>query len=340
MIRFPSSFTSKRICLGFLIAASAFNARVIAQVNPEIPRDTSYNVRKVYNQIKKNFPYATPAIDEVPAAVVAERNVVYATLANTPFGKRDLHADIFRPAKKGKYPAVIMVHGGGWRSGDKSMQVPMAEMLAAKGFVTIPVEYQLSLEATYPAAVHNIKAAVRWIKANASRYNIDTAKVAISGCSAGGQLASLVGLTNGVEKFEGTMGTNTYSSAVQAIIDFDGAISFMAPSSLNSTRSKNSPDVQWLGGLFAEKPEIWKEASPGYWATERSVPMLFLNSGLSRFHAGQDELIGQLKEWGIYHEVYKFNVNMHPFWLFHPWADESVNYMADFLDKVFKKPAK
>lgn len=60
-----------------------------------------------------------------------------------------------------------------------------------------------------------------------------------------------------------------------------------------------------------------------------------LKQRISRFHAGQDELIGQLKEWGIHHEVYQFNVKVHPFWLFHPWVDESVNYMADFMKKVF-----
>lgn len=327
----------KRLC-SYALAAIFFSPFFSpAQAIREIPRDTSYNVRKVYSQIKKNFPYATPALDEVPAGVIAERNLVYSTLPQTPFGKRDLHVDVFRPAKKGKYPALIMVHGGGWRSGEKSMQVPMAEMLATKGFVTVPVEYQLLLEAKYPAAVHNIKAAIRWVKANAEKYNVDTSKIAISGCSAGGQLASLVGLTNGVEKFEGTMGNNSYSSKVHTAIDIDGVISFIAPNSLNLNRTKSSPDVEWLGGTFIEKPETWKEASAAYWANERSIPMLFLNSGYSRFHAGQDELIGQFKEWGIYHEVHQFNVKIHPFWLFHPWVDESVNYMADFMNKVFKQ---
>ena len=144
---------------------------------------------------------AVPAKDSIPKGVVADRNIVYTTLATTPFGKRDLRLDIFRPGKAGKYPALIMIHGGGWRSGTKEMQVPMAEMLAAEGFVTIPVEYQLSLEAKYPAAVYNIKSAIRWVHANADKYGIDTSKIAISGCSAGGHLASLVGMTNAVQSF-------------------------------------------------------------------------------------------------------------------------------------------
>ena len=85
-------------------------------------------------------------------------------MPETPYGKRDLHADLFRPEKAGKYPALILIHGGGWRAGDKSMEVPMAQMIASKGFVAVAVEYQLSLEAKYPAAVHNIKAAIRWVR--------------------------------------------------------------------------------------------------------------------------------------------------------------------------------
>ncbi|MFT3682119.1 MAG: alpha/beta hydrolase [Ferruginibacter sp.] len=302
-----------------------------------IPRDTSYNVNAVHRQIRRDFPFAVPAKDSVPAGVKAERNIVYTTLPATAYGDRQLHLDVFSPVKKGKYPAIIMVHGGGWRSGTKEMQVPMAEMLAARGFVTIPVEYQLSLEAKYPAAVYNIKSAIRWVKANADKYQIDTAKIAISGCSAGGQLASLVGLTNNVPSFEGEQGNKGTGSTVSAVIDIDGAIDFMAPASLNLKRQPNSPDIEWLGGSFEDKPLIWKEASPIFWMTDSSdVPMLFLNSGFSRFHAGQDELIGILKEQNIYHEVHKFDIKVHPFWLFHPWVDTTTGYIASFLNKVFK----
>lgn len=114
------------------------------------------------------------------------------------------------------------------------------------------------------------------------------------------------------------MGISGFSSSVQAVVDIDGVLNFMAPRSLNKERSPDSPDVQWLGGTFYEKPEIWKEASPIYWVNEKSPPVLFLNSGFPRFHAGQDEMIGMLMEYGIYHEQYKIDVKVHPFWLFHP----------------------
>lgn len=313
----------------------ALNGSIIAQKQAlTFPVDTSYNIPREQRKFEKKYPYAFPAKENLPEGIIEYRDLVYLTLTDTPFGTRQLHADLFKPEKEGPYPAVIMIHGGGWRSGNKSMQVPMAQMIAKQGFVTVAVEYQLSREAKYPAAVHNIKAAIRWLRANAEKYNVDPDRIVISGCSAGGQLAALVGMTNGVEHFEGHMGYHDYSSDVQAIMDMDGVVNFLAPASLNHKRKPNSADISWFGGSFYEIPAIWKEASAIYWANENAVPILFLNSGYPRFHAGQDELIGLLKQWGTYYEVHQFNIKVHPFWLFHPWVDETVQYMVDFMNKT------
>lgn len=303
----------------------------------KIPKDTTFNIKNEFKKNRKYFPFIKPAKDSLPENVNEKRNVIYTTLKNTPFGDRDLHADVFLPKKKGKYPALIMIHGGGWRAGDKSLQIPMAQMLASKGIVTICVEYQLSMEAKYPAAVQNIKSAIRWTRANAEKFGIDSDKIAVSGCSAGGQLAMLVGLTSGEESMEGNQGNLGYSSKIQAIVDMDGVVDFMAPLSLNLNRKSDSPDIQWLGGSFYEKPEIWKEASSIFWANEKSCPILFINSSFPRFHAGQDELIGMMNNWGIYTEVHKFDIQLHPFWLFHPWIDDTVDHVNNFFVKVFNK---
>lgn len=328
----------KPIKLIFLLLISTIVSNIYAQQidnNPSIPVDTTYNILRVHRQIKKDYPYAVPVKDSIPAGVVAFRDLVYAHMPETPFGARDLHLDVFRPEEEGSLPALVLVHGGGWRAGDRSMQVPLAQMIASRGFVTVTVEYQLSLEAKFPAAVHNIKAAIRWMRANAEKYGIDPGRIAIGGASAGGQLAMLVGMTPGVESFEGNMGNESYSSAVQAVIDIDGVVDFMAPMSLNLNRKPDSPDIFWLEGSFYDRPDRWKDASSIYWANEKSVPVLFLNSGFSRFHAGQDELIGMMKEWGIYTEVHKFDVKVHPFWLFHPWIEPTSMHMVAFLQKIF-----
>jgi pectinesterase len=302
-----------------------------------IPRDTSFTVNSAYQKIKDYYPVAIPAKETLPQGVEEFRNIVYTTLKDTPYGNRDLHLDLFRPKGGKKLPALIMIHGGGWSSGDKSMEVPLAQQIAARGYVAITVEYQLSPEALYPAAVYNIKTAIRWVRAHAAEYKINADKISVSGSSAGGQLAALTGLTSNLEKFEGDQGYNNYNTSIQAIIVVDGAINFLAPLSLNNKRNAHSADVVWLGGFFKDKPETWKEASPIYYAGKNAPPMLFLNSGYPRFHAGQDELIGILKGYNIYTEVHAFNVKIHPFWLFHPWFDQTVNYMSSFLDKTLKQ---
>lgn len=319
------------VCLLLMFSGRYVNTQAQGKT---IPADTTYTPYQVWLTIKNNYPQATIARPGLPEGVTAYENLVYCTLPETPYGKRDLHLDLFRPSGPGKYPLLVMVHGGGWRSGNKSMQVPMAQRIASKGFVTVAVEYQLSLEAKYPAAVHNIKAAIRWLRANADKYGIDTSGIVISGCSAGGQLAALIGMTNGIERFEGKHGVTGYSSKVDAIIDIDGVLDFLAPTSLNLERKPNSADIVWLGGSFSEKPDTWKDASSIFYVNANSVPVLFINSGFSRFHSGQDEMIGMMKELNIYTEVHKFDLQVHPFWLFHPWMEQTTDYMIDFMRKV------
>jgi len=303
-----------------------------------IPRDTTYSVPIVYNQIHKSYPNAVAAKDSMPAGIREKRNLVYAVLPKTPYGRRKLHLDLFMPEHKGSCPAIVMIHGGGWRSGNKNMQVPLAQQIAEKGYVSACVEYRLSPEALYPAAVHDIKAAIRFLRANAKKFNIDPERIAVSGCSAGGQLAALIGMTDQVEKFEGNEGYNSYSSKIQTIIDIDGILDFTDPneSAKDSDPSSRSAGAYWFGATFRESPEKWKEASPINYAGKETPPMLFINSSIPRFHAGRDSVISILNLYGIYSEVHTIPVTLHPFWLFHPWFGQTVDYMTVFLDKVLK----
>src|SRR6185437_15270164 len=188
-------------------------------------RDTSYSSRSDYAQNVKKFPFIRLVPDSPVASVAEQRRLVYARI-----GSRELHLDAFLPsAMAGRTPAILIVHGGGWRSGDRSQHIPLAQHLAARGIACFTVEYRLSTEAFFPAAVYDLKAAVRWLHANATRFSTDPAHISVLGFSAGGQLAALMGVTNGLRKFEGSEGVPAASSAVNAVIDIDGTLSFVHP---------------------------------------------------------------------------------------------------------------
>ena len=129
-------------------------------------RDTSFTVQSTATKIQKQFPFTQIADPPVPNGARVYENLVYSTV-----GKRDLRLDIIVPAAgvHKLHPAVVLIHGGGWRSGDRSQTIPMARRIAGSGYVAVAVEYRLSPEALYPAAVHDLKASIRWLRAHAAR---------------------------------------------------------------------------------------------------------------------------------------------------------------------------
>ena len=151
----PSSFL--RLTRWLLAAGALLASPARAQLLPA-PRDTSFTVYSAWRYAQQTYPTARIARPPLPATVQAAYNLPYLTL-----GPRTLRLDVFYPKAKRRatYPAVLFIHGGGWRSGDRSQHVPMAQQLAARGYVTATVEYRLSTEALYPAAVMDLKAAVR-----------------------------------------------------------------------------------------------------------------------------------------------------------------------------------
>jgi pectinesterase len=300
------------------------------------PRDTSFTVYGAYIKESRKYPFIRIVKPLLPEGVKADTNVVYAS-----YGERALCMDVFYPADErgGTFPAVILVHGGAWRSGDRSQQIPMAERLAAEGYVSAAVEYRLSGEARFPAAVFDLKAAVRFIRANALKYRVDPGRIAVLGCSAGGQLAALVGITNGRMEFEGGGGHPDESSGVQAIVDVDGVLDMTAPDSkkYDDDPQKPSAAALWLGGSYKTMPDRWKEASPLFYVDPKSPPILFVNSSQPRFHAGRDEMIERLRTFGIKYEMCTMPDTPHPFWLFHPWFEKTLERIVHFLDSVFDK---
>ncbi len=298
-------------------------------------RDTSYTTYSAYVAAKKTYPDIKIAEEFHSVSVTEKKNISYCKN-----GKRKLLLDAFYPNEKnnGKRTAILIIHGGGWRSGNRTQHYPLAQRLAALGYVCFTPEYRLSTEALYPAAVYDIKSALRWVKENAGKYNVDTTKITVLGFSAGGELAAFMGTTNGNAGFEGTGCNSTSSSNVQAVVDIDGILSFVHPESGEGDDSKRtSAATNWFGYSKKENPELWQQASPLTYAGKNTAPTLFINSAVARMHAGREDYIKILNGYNIYTEVRSFENSPHSFCLFDPWFEPTVKYIDDFLKKVFKK---
>lgn len=297
---------------------------VIAQNNSKT--DTSYTVNSVFNKYVKKNPQIEIVTPQSFENVIEKRAIIYKEIED-----RTLFLDAFYNNNNTLKPAVILIHGGGWKSGDRSLMEPMAQNIASKGYACFTVEYRLSTEATYPAGIYDIKNAIQFVKANAQEFKIDTSKVAILGCSSGGQMAALIGTTNNNRKFESSVSNLNISSAVQAIIDVDGILAFKHPESQEDVVAG-----LWLGGNYETIPEIWKEASALTHTNKNTPPILFVGSQYPRFLAGKNDMITILNQFGIYNQVEALENSPHSFWLLHPWFNETVKYITIFLDKTLK----
>lgn len=324
----------------FIIFLLGFALQLWAQSTTGITHvpDTSYNVINEYNKHRKNYPQLGIATERQYKYVQVENDVVYFTLGN-----RVLKADVYSPAEKAtqKRTAIVFIHGGGWRSGNKNMHRALLVELSAMGYVCIAPEYRLSTEALYPAAIHDIKTAIRWTRKNAAQYNIDIKKIVVAGHSSGGELAAFMGATNGKKEFEGNGDYNAFSSRADAVIDLDGTLAFIHPESGEGDDSKKtSAATYWLGWPKTENPELWKQAAPLTHVGKHSVPFLFINSSMARMHAGRNDFIAVLNKHKIYSEIKTLEGAPHSFLLFHPWFDTTVVYMQQFIEQVFSKPVR
>lgn len=291
------------------MSAMACTSTLLAQV----PRDTSYTLDRTLAKVQRNYPdLEVTAVRSNPSPDIrVVKGVIYKQAPG-----RALPANLFYPKSEPSKACIVLIHGGGWRAGDPSLMTPMAEQLAAAGYFVMVPEYRLSLEAAYPAAVEDLKDAIKWVRKNAQEYAIDKAKVVVMGCSAGGQLAALIGT----------------KQPVQAIIDIDGVLAFKHPDS-----QEGSMAAQWLGGSYEEVPQVWEEASALTHVGASTPPTLFLASQYPRFLAGKEEFMEVLKKHGVYYEIHYLEEAPHSFWLLEPWFQPTVNYVLQFLQSVFEE---
>lgn len=295
--------------------------------------DSSYTLESAFQSSRKTHPETSRVILAKDPLVEEEKNIVYAQT-----GKRSLLLDVFYPKQNSNHIAILFIHGGGWRSGNRSQHHALAQQLAALGYTCFTPEYRLSTEALFPAAVYDLKTAIRWVRQQAGRYRIDSTRIIAGGFSAGGELAAFLGVTGNMPLFEGTLSMPATSTRVQAVIDIDGILSFVHPESGEGDDSKRtSAATYWFGYPRKGNEKLWEAASSLSYTGPHTPPTLFLNSSMDRMHAGRNDYIAALQPFGIYTEVHTFNKAPHSFCLFEPWFTPTVAYIDGFLKQVFPK---
>lgn len=311
------------ICLSFLFVNTSNS-----QEKPQFP---PYTIELTYQKLKKDYPFITPITPLVSDEIKYKENIIYKK-TNTS----NLKLDVYYPTKSSKktFPAVLLIHGGGWLVGSKENERVMAQHLALNGYVGISVSYRLGFEVPYPAGVIDLKDAIVWMRKHAKKYHINPDKIAVLGASAGAQLATLIGVTPNSNLYEPDA---KISDAVQAIVNVDGVVSFIHPeAAAESKPGKVSMAGVWLNGEKEDNFKNWKEASPLEYVDANTPPTLFINSAQPRFHAGRDDMMALLDKYNIYNKMYTLPDSPHSFWLMHPWFETTLSYTVNFLNKVFK----
>jgi acetyl esterase/lipase len=302
------------------------------------PVDTSFTLRSAYKKEIKYRPYIKPVYPAIPKSIEAFKDIVYVS-----YGERELHIDIYREKDGGNNkPAVVFIHGGGWSSGNKTMEAPLAIYLAQKGYLTATVEYRLSPEAKYPAGVIDVKTAIRWLRKNSEKYGIDTSRIAVSGTSSGAQMASLIATTGHTDMHVDQNHYPAYSNKIQALINIDGVLAFLHPLSSEGLDKPGKPSAatRWFGSNKSESKPLWEEASALNHVDANTPPTLFINSQHPRFHAGRDDMIEIMDSLNIYSEVHEIPDTPHPFWLFEPWFEQTAKWAENFLINQFESEKK
>lgn len=248
-------------------------------------------------------------------------------------GRRDLRADIYRPADANGAGA-LMIHGGGWRIGSKAMMPPQAGALASRGFTCVAIEYRLTPEAPWPAQIHDVKAAMRWFRANAASLDVEPDRMAVLGNSAGGHLALMLAGTVGHAEFEGEGGHPGVDTSVAAVIAVYPPVTFF----LGERTSGGTSAKALLGD--AATAESAKAASPIEYARADFPPTFFL-------HGNGDKVVPVTASINMYHalaragartEMHVYAEQPHTWARWPKWVQPTMDEAALFLDRYVVNP--
>ncbi|MGD9873080.1 MAG: alpha/beta hydrolase fold domain-containing protein [Kiritimatiellia bacterium] len=213
---------------------------------------------------------------------------------NVVFSKSGMTLDILRPVNAtGSLPAIVWIHGGGWGAGDKRRGVKNILPFAERGYVCVSVSYRLTDEAVFPAQIHDCKAAIRFLRAHAEKYGIDSGRIGVWGASAGGHLAALLGTSGGVAELEGDEGSPGFPSRVQAVCDWYGPVDLYSAA---QQAPEDPRPAKLLGGEILDNRELAVLASPVSHASPDDPPFLIM-------HGTRDDVVplqqSRLLKWAL-----------------------------------------
>ncbi|MHC4557760.1 MAG: alpha/beta hydrolase fold domain-containing protein [Planctomycetota bacterium] len=252
-------------------------------------------------------------------------------------GEHKLQLDLYLPEKKTEkpLPVIMWVHGGAWIGGSKD-RCPAVRM-AARGYAAASINYRLSPIAPFPAQIHDCKAAVRWLRANAAKYGLDPDRIGVWGASAGGHLVALLGTTAGNKELEGTVGGNLqYSSTVQVVCDWFGPTDFLTiypPDKKEELNFTMSVIAKLLGGSINEKKDNAILASPASHVSSEDSPFLIMHGDKDPLVplSQSQELYDKLKAAGVSAKLHVVKGAGHGF------GGIEINKMVnEFFDKQLK----
>ena len=214
----------------------------------------------------------------IPDNVTFERDITYAEA-----GGAKVQLNLARPkGVSGPLPAVLCIHGGGFRAGSREGYNKLCLTLAQRGFVAATISYRLAPMHQFPAAVHDTKAAVRWLRANAAKYGIDPGRIGVTGGSAGGHLVQFLGVTAGVKEFEGSDNPG-FSSAVTCVVNLYGPSDFTK--SYGKSVDAHVVLPMWLGGDVETARAKHIQSSPLNWVTPNAAPTLIIHGTEDKYVA-------------------------------------------------------
>lgn len=245
----------------------------------------------------------TPAAAHQAGRLPAVQYLDVAYAPADPAGGRGHLLDIYLPSRRAsaKLPVLVWSSGSGWLSDDgKQGAEAFAQHFNDAGYAVVGLSVRSSLQATFPAQLHDAKAAIRWLRRNAADYQLDPARIAVSGNSSGGWVATMLGVTGGVAALEGRVGVTRGSSRVQAVVDFFGPTDLLAmdeqmlPGACESFNAifglqdchndPNSPEGRLVGCAIQTCPDRAEAANPVNYVSRDDPPMLIL-------HGQADELV-------------------------------------------------